>query len=288
MKIKLNEAVGIPAPASGTWSLQLISEGVGSSGIYPADVLERDGSTAFPAGTKLYADHLTYWDDYERDGNHSIRDLVGVLLENAAYDAETKSLRAPAKWFDGFESFVAEAKDYIGLSIEASGVINNGIVESLVPSPYNAVAVVPTAGRDGRILALVESYREKHGIISDDTNGRKDKAVTPEDIKALVEAMKEALAPSFSALTEALKPAVVEEIEDSEPDIAAIAEALAESDLPKISRTKVYEALKAGTRVEDAIEAQKTFIKELKESIAVDGHLKGSESGTNYTVGVWK
>lgn len=274
MTIKLTESVADLTQVGGTWEIQILSEGVGSKGIYPYAVLERDGAAAFPAGTQIFMDHYNEEDSYNRNGQqHSIKDLVGVTTVDAVPYAENKSLRSKVRWFNGFESFVQDAAEHVGLSIEASGLQNeDGVVLSLIPSPLNAIAVVPRAGRDGKILSLVESYREKRGIIGDDTNGRKDKAVTPEDIKALVEALKEALAPSFTALTEALKPAPVEEPKEDEVDIAAIAEALAESDLPKISRTKVYEALKAGTKVEDAIEAQKTFIAELTESLKVEAN----------------
>src|SRR5690554_7670050 len=53
--------------SKGIWRIKLIEGDVhGSSGYYPASVLERDGATAFPAGTHIYLDHPTWEEDWQR------------------------------------------------------------------------------------------------------------------------------------------------------------------------------------------------------------------------------
>ena len=58
MTIRLAESA--TAQVVGTRArIRIISEGIGSSGTYPADVIQRDGPAAWPAGTQIFMDHLT-------------------------------------------------------------------------------------------------------------------------------------------------------------------------------------------------------------------------------------
>lgn len=297
MAVKLKETSSL-TKSSNKWLIQLISEGVGSSAVYPGEILQRDGAVAWPAGSHIYADHLTETQEWENHGNHSIRDLVGVTLTEAVWDEDSKSLRAEAKWFNGYETFIEDAKDYIGLSIEASASVNDGVVENLLPSPHNAIAVVPRAGRDGKVLQqLSESYREKRDKIIDEGISKetgKDEGMTPEDIQKVAEAVAEAIKPSFTAITEALKPAEPV-VEGDAPKIEDVAEAVATAELPKAARARVYEAVKAGTSVEDAIAAEKDYIKELTENVKPEKPADGSDgrvreydkNDNDYRVGGW-
>lgn len=63
-----------------------------------------------------------------------------------------------------------------------------------------------------------------------------------------------------AAVAEALAPAV----ETEEVDVAAVAEAMVEADLPEISRKAVYESLRAGGDLAEAIESQKAFVESVK------------------------
>src|SRR6188474_1493904 len=122
--------------------IQLLSEGQGSSGYYSAELLERDGPKAFPAGTQIFFDHLTESEELDRGGSHSIKDLVGVTLTDAAFDGDTTALLAEAKFFPSVSSFIEDAAEFISLSIEASGKKSDaGLIEALIPNPYNAIAV---------------------------------------------------------------------------------------------------------------------------------------------------
>jgi hypothetical protein len=256
--------------------IRLLSEGQGSSGFYSAALLERDGATAFPAGTQIFFDHLTESEEEQRGGSHSIKDLVGVTLNDATFDAETNALLAEAKFFPSHANFIEDAADFISLSIEASGKRSDeGIIESLLPNPYNAIAVVPRGGRDGKILELVESYREhESGKISESSNSDNAKEHKPMDeneISALAEKLAEALAPAFTALTEALTPpAPVTPVEDekTEPTAAEVAEAVVVAfPTSEASRKRVYEALKTDPDVAKAIEDEKALVASISESL---------------------
>lgn len=261
----------------------LISEGVGSSGSYAAEMLQRDGASAFPSGTQLYYNHLGESETWERQGSHDIKDLIGVTTEAASWDEELRGLVAPIQVFAHAVEFVESVWAYVGLSIEAAGVVSeDGTVEALVYSPLNVVSLVPAAGRGGKIQGLYEGYQESYDKISNvETNPRKDAGMTPEDIQAVAEAITNALAPSFTAIQEALVPDVVED-PNNEVDIAAVAEAITVAGLPATSRAKVYEAVKNGTDVADAITEQKAFIAEVLKESAVDA-APGTISTTDAT-----
>ena len=66
-----------------------------------------------------------------------------------------------------------------------------------------------------------------------------------------------------AAVAEALAPAVETE-EKEEVDVAAVAEALVNADLPEVSRKAVYESLRAGADLTEAIENQKAFVESVK------------------------
>jgi len=63
-----------------------------------------------------------------------------------------------------------------------------------------------------------------------------------------------------AAVAEALAPAV----ETEEVDVAAVAEAMVEANLPEVSRKAVYESLRAGGDLAEAIESQKAFVESVK------------------------
>lgn len=104
--------------------------------------------------------------------------------------------------------------------------------------------------------------------------------MTPEEIKALAD-----------ALAEALKPVAPAEVETDSPDVAAVAEAVATSGLPESARKRVYEGLKAeGADVNALIEAEKKYIEELKVDAPSEdpGRVReGSAATTDFRVSGW-
>lgn len=282
MTAKLHESSTLGAKGAQR-RIRLISEGQGSSGLYSGAMLERDGATAFPKGTHIYLDHLTEDEDDARGGSHSIRDLVGATLEDAVFEAG--ALNTDAIFFSNWAALVEEMAPYVDLSIEAAGSVREGIVESLHPSPMNAVSIVPRGGRDGKILELIESYREsgKIDIVKPDADtvredARKDKGMTPEEIAGLVEAVKAAIAAGFTEIKESLVTVKPAEENTEEPSAAEVAEALVVSGLPAEARTRVYETLRTNPDYAAAIEAEKAYVDSIKES------LKATDKGDDDSV----
>lgn len=270
MTIRLHEGVKLSQNGK-KFRIQLLSEGIGSSGTYPADVIQRDGPAAWPSGTQLFFDHITEEEMWQRRGQHSVKELIGVTTNDPIFNPDTRALEADVNIFPHASDFINSVKDHVGLSVEADGTIVDGIVESIIPSPLNSVAVVPRAGRDGKILGIIEAFRDK---INTDEEPGKEMGMKPEEIaevaKALAEAIDKSLDAKFTALTEALKPApAAEPKEDEKVDISAVAEAMVAAELPEVSRKRIYEALQADEKadVTKLIESEKTYRDEIAKSL---------------------
>ena len=227
--------------------IQLISAGLGSSGFYSEAVLQRDGATAFPAGTHLFFNHITENETWERKGSRDTRDIVGKTVGDAQYDPVTQGLWTEAIFYHSNAAFIKEIFEDIGISIEAAGSRDeeSGEITALIANEHNRLALVPKGGRDGKILQFLESVKgftpnltESGKIELSDTNPEKDNhKMTPEDIKAVVDAVALALEPRFATIEESLKPV------DAEPVVIAdVLEAVIEADLSKELRARIYES----------------------------------------------
>lgn len=291
MTVELLETAAAPSAGykGARARIRLISEGQGSSGFYPGAVLEQDGPAAFPGGTHLFYNHLG------ESGHHPVEDLIGVTLSDAVFVQEENALYTEAEFFPHAADFVRSVMPYVGLSIEAHGTKSSeDVVESLRPSPLNAIALVPRAGRDGKITELYESYRESGTLDTKVVENsavrqtRKDLGMTPEEITSVAEALATALAPAFTKITEALTP-VVEEVAIETLDSEEIVEALVASGLPKTGRARVLESVKNGVAVLEAITSEKNYVAEvLKENTAAVGKItESAASAETYTVGGW-
>lgn len=151
----------------GSIRVKVIQPGWGSSGYYPAEVLERDGPKVFRSGLKMYWNHPTETEEAERP-ERDLRDLAGELVSDARWEANGSAgpgLYAQAKVFEGFKGTVEELAPHIGVSIRALGRARAGeaegrqgaIIEQLVQA--KSVDYVTEPGAGGRILQLFEAAR---------------------------------------------------------------------------------------------------------------------------------
>lgn len=254
--------------------VRIIKAGKGSTGTYTENALENSGPLAFPAGTHSHFDHQ----NYQQNAEGSVKDLIGVIASTPEYVIEEDgigALYATLEIDEAHAGFVEKFKEFLGVSIACNSIgweDENGefIVEAFVPSVLNRLDVVTAAGANGTFLeAVSESYRNRDILDTDEhLSNRKDDGMKPEEITQVAEALAEALKPSFATLTEALTPKApekdAEEVEG--PSTADVTEALIEANLPKAARTKVFEAVNAGSTVEDAIKAETEYIRELSEA----------------------
>ena len=115
--------------------------------------------------------------------------------------------------------------------------------------PKQQEASAPMGGKNGTAAnsaAATESYKKEENM----------------ELKELSDQLAELPNLVAAAVAEALAPAV--ETEEEVVDVAAVAEAMVAADLPEVSRKAVYESLRAGGDLAEAIESQKAFVESVK------------------------
>lgn len=266
----LTEASGTakPTESKGIWRVKLIAGDVaGSSGYYPASVLERDGARAFPKGTHVYLDHPTQTEDYDRP-ERSVRDLVGALTEDAAYaddPVDGKGLYAKVLFKESVREDVAFYAQTAGMSIRAIGVheespdgelIVTEVVEGL------SVDIVTHAGAGGRLLVMSES-------------ARKGQETGPDQLFAqLSESDRNGMERLFSEMTELretitqLREAAKAPEKDVDLTFGEIVAKLDASGLPNASRARIANAYQAGVDVDRLIADEARLVDEIRADVA--------------------
>ena len=294
------------------WRARIINVGPGSSGFYTEEALKTSGAAAFPAGTKINADHQGF-NALMENPSGSVTTLIGALVTDPVFaeatDSEPAGLDADVEFSQEWAPFVEQFAPILGLSIQGSGYGENmtetglPIIEGFIPSPLNTVDLVTVPGAGGRLRELAESYTgpmpafitENHARIGDaETNHGKDDGMTPEEITKLTEALVAAVAASVEKLKESLVPApVADPVVTDAPEVSEVVEALVAAGLPKSARAKVLEQVKSGAKVDEAITAEKAYITELTEALgkadeAPTGTVRGTTKVTeDFTLGGW-
>lgn len=153
------------ADAAGTIPVKIIDPGWGSSGYYSREVLQAAAnSRVYCAGLQMYWNHPSKSDEKERP-ERDLRDLAGVLTEDARWDeqgAKGPGLYSRAKVFSAYRDAVAEMGPYIGLSHYVWGESKTGeaegkkgdIITRIVAA--RSVDFVTVPGRGG---AIAEAFR---------------------------------------------------------------------------------------------------------------------------------
>lgn len=168
MSTMIREAATLAAPTRtgpGRVLLTIITPGVGSSGEYTPEVLEQAAQDrVFPKGTLGMIDHPTVAEGMERPEG-SLHHLALALTEDARWDGS--ALVAEARVRSTYRDLVDDLGEYIGVSISAAAELRDGVVERLIPDPFNRVDLVSVPGRGGRIAAVLESARARETTVSD-------------------------------------------------------------------------------------------------------------------------
>ena len=259
----------------GTVPIKIIAPGKGSSGYYPAEVLERDGPKVFVKGLKSFWDHPTTTEESERP-ERSLRDLAGVLASDARWEAAGSAgpgLYADVEVFAPYREPVAELAPHIGMSIVASGRAAMGDVEGLrmpiISELVSAKSVdfVTAAGAGGQILSLFEAARAPRTEEFQPTYLEADMA-NEQELKEARDAL---------AVSEAQTQTLTEQLAERDRELARLREGqlLAEArafvaehlpaDLPELTHARLLESLSKTPAVTDGAldaEAYKTKIAE--------------------------
>lgn len=161
---RLLEATGTTDSGAVRRQIQIITPGWGTSGYYSAEVLERAAEErVIPAGTHMYFNHASESERHDRP-ERDVRDIAAVLAEDARWDGTR--LFGEADIMAPHAELIEALAPYIGVSISGSATdIVEGeaegrrgpIIEGL--AAVNSVDFVTHAGREGRVLEVLESAR---------------------------------------------------------------------------------------------------------------------------------
>lgn len=239
----------------------------GSSGYYPATVLERDGAKVFKAGTQIHIDHT---EDGKTD---SAGTLIGELAEDARYVVEedgTPVLRAPMHFYaTGIHNadWVKERAKRLGVSIRSGVTFMDGTRAGrkgrIVTSFTEAISVdvVSRAGAGGKFGRIKESAHPA----SAHEEHEKGTPVEKEEIEAIGKAaalaVAEVLAKPLGDIATAVGEVKVAQESAGQPKPLTASETASEITKAKLSDTAsariwaVYEA-KGDVRGEIAREEQ--------------------------------
>lgn len=256
----------------------------GSSGYYPATVLEKDGPRAFPAGTQIFEDHAEV-------GQDKVSKLLGVLAEAARYEVQEdgkKVLRAPMRFYSDKADWVKERMGALGISIRSGVTFAPGTREGrtgkIVTSFTEGISVdvVTRAGAGGKFGTIKESARPA-GMEEADTEG---KSMTPEEIAAIsagiAGAVAEALKPSLDAQTTALGELKTSVAESAPKGLTAsqVSEKLTTAKLSKGAQERVWTEFEAKGDVEAKIaEESAMWAEAVAEAKKAGGNANFDESG---------
>lgn len=285
---------------AGRYRIRIIAPGRGSTGMYTAPNLA-ESAPLFVPGTHMFFDHQTMTEDWERP-ERSVRDLAGVF-ESAAEIMPDGSLEADIKVYPSVNGIIRERWTDIGVSINGWSVEEIG-PDGVVPplAGIQSVDFVTRAGAKGAVLEVLESdgrWRVKSPPTPSNptnTNVQEEQAVKPEDIcKAVSEALTAAMPAAIKEAAALLaadqeKKAKTTEAEKKAPAVdpyeaaAKVAEA---DDLPKEARARVMEAIKRGAGVDDAIEAERAYIKAIAPAPVVREDGAAKTGGDDVQVTSW-
>lgn len=283
---------------AGRYRIRIIAPGRGSTGMYTAPNLA-ESAPLFTPGTHMFFDHQTMTEDWERP-ERSVRDLAGVF-ESGAEIMPDGSLEADIKVYPSVNGIIRERWADIGVSINGWSVEEIG-PDGVVPvlAGIQSVDFVTRAGAKGAVLEVLESdgrWRVMNSSAPTKSNNRtqEEQAVKPEEI---VKAVSEALA---AAMPAAIKEAAAMLAADQEKKVAeakkseapavdpyeAAAKVAEAQDLPKEARARVMEAVKRGAGVDDAIEAERAYIKAIAPAPVVREDGAAKAGGDDVQVTSW-
>ena len=265
----------------GSFKVKIINEGKGSSGIYPAELLERSADVF--SGVLSFKNHPDWNGPQSRDFTM----ISGKVLETwVAKDEFDKT--AIFGWYLPDPEYAAKIeryKDDLGLSIyiNGDGYMNEDgefVVDWFDPvDPWASVDIVVAAGRGGALSteSLKESMKKVYNV--DPEEGRTNRKETTMDLETLATKLdaltttvlalasdKEAEA-SESAQAKADDEAVAKAVES----YAAKVEAIAKAELPAVLAESLRKDALAGADVEVKITEAKALTEALKTELTESG-----------------
>lgn len=291
--------------------IKVIGWGAGASAFYPKEVLERDGAAAFPKGTKIYFNHPTReeeWDRPERD----VKEIAGKFESDAWY--EDGSLFADVYFGKEAVSLIDQYADVLGMSIYAMGESEFGTVGDYTGEILTHFAaagdpnmhscdIVTAAGARGAILEKLTESAIKAGFVEKPSAA----SVQEKETKGLT--MDEETKAAFAALTTLISGLVESKQESAKVEVEAsiVSEAvksgveafaersklIAEADILESQKEALLERATFGEDIADELEKAIKIAAEAKETFGKGeqrqetGRLGETASNADFSIGGW-
>lgn len=291
--VHLIEAEG--EPTGSLVAVTIITPGKGSSGEYPPETIKKLAeSPIWDSPVHMYMNHATGSERASRPEG-DIRELAGVIDGRPVVD-DSGALVGRAKIFPEYRDFIRERAPYIGVSINASGIIAPGkdrVIQEI--TQVDSVDFVTKPGRGGKITAVLESSREVDGMA--DTIVEADGVPVAKSAPAPVQDAPKAESPEVTELkkqVEDLKAerdelkAKVEELqaESAKKDAeAVVAEAFRNVDAPMTRKMLVESAAhlpkaEFETRVQESLREVLAAKNATSPVYGMGAHVQESQSAT--------
>lgn len=249
----------------GTVLLKLIQPGWGSSGFYPADVLERDGSRVFTRGLKGFWDHQTAREEVDRPEG-SLNNLAMELVSDARYDSygpEGPGLYADAKVFGQYREAVEELAPHIGVSIRAMGRATQGEAEGRKGPIIQELTVAKSAdfvtvgGAGGKIIQMFEAARHPRQEPQEESVNEQQfqEAVTR------LETQNQELAAQNARLQESM---ILRDAKDF------VRQQVATANVPDVTKARLVEQLSANPPVKEGALDREVYSARIAEAVTAE------------------
>jgi len=260
--------------ADGTIPLKLIKPGWGTSGYYPAEILERDGPKVFTKGTKMFWNHPTVTEEAERPEG-DLNALAAELVDAARWDqngVDGPGLYANAKVFEAFQQPVGDLAPHIGVSIRAFGPAVTGEAEgrrgAIIQGIRSARSVdfVTSPGAGGKILELFEAARPgKVGqLVSEPVSQSKGKGADMTDVEKQFKEASDRLAVLEQQNARLRESLLLRESRDF------VVGQLTASTLPEITKVRLAQSLGANPPVKEGALDTTLFSTQIAEAVKVE------------------
>jgi hypothetical protein len=264
----------------GTIPIRIIKPGWGSSGYYPAEVLERDGPKVFTQGLKMYWDHPTLAEASERPEG-SLNNLAAELVSDAKYhanDVAGAGLYADAKVFEAYKPAIDDLAAHIGVSIRAAGKGDDGSREGrqgLIISELTAaksVDFVTQAGAGGQILSLFEAARTTTAVqniptTSGDVEIQSQKEKRMDELQKMQEANATLQTQLDEMVAENARQKGVMTLQEA---AKLVSQALSKFELPEVTKARLLENLPKAATLKDGKLDETVFQVKIAEAVKAE------------------
>lgn len=290
----------------GSIPIKIIQPGWGSSGYYPAEVLERDGPKVFTKGLKMNWDHPTLAEASERPEG-SLNNLAAELATDARYQANGiagPGLYADAKVFEAYKPAIDDLASSIGVSIRALGRGDEGSAEGRegpIISQLTAaksVDFVTQAGAGGQILSLFEAARGRMPLTMGTSFAPTTVQKNPTTSGDVESKLKEKNMDELQKLQEA-NATLQKNLDEAKAESARqkdalvlqeaaklVSQALAKIELPEVTKIRLLESLPKAAVIVDGKLDEKAFEVKIAESVKAEVEYLTKAAGLGKIIGL--